>query len=225
MPSRPVEPLAEKIYGIRDGKKPTVPLLAASWCRALNTENELDAWKLSGLKVLWALLALYLLAAVFVSSVGSFGMLRVRLALFLPLSHPFFCSLILPVCTDQLTRPRCDCSTADFAFTAFLTVLAAYDPWAPARLAGMLVLTIIRLHFLLVVSTHYAHLVATAAGNATAIHLLPLPPNVRAADVVYAPVHAPAGSALERSAEVWVRGARAGGGRGAAQRARGAQQA
>ncbi|KAJ7461916.1 hypothetical protein FB451DRAFT_1562529 [Mycena latifolia] len=32
----------------------------------------------------------------------------------------------------------------------------------------------------------------------------PLPPNMRAADVVYAPVHAPAGSALERSVEVWV---------------------
>ncbi|KAJ7450468.1 hypothetical protein FB451DRAFT_1527644 [Mycena latifolia] len=37
----------------------TIPL-AAPWrtLRALNAENELDAWKLDGLKVLWALLAL-----------------------------------------------------------------------------------------------------------------------------------------------------------------------
>ncbi|KAJ7668120.1 hypothetical protein B0H17DRAFT_1210088 [Mycena rosella] len=67
----------------------------------------------------------------------------------------------------------------------------------------MLVLAAIRLHFLLAVSTHYAHLVAatTAAGAAGGegqhIRLLPLPPNVPAADAV--------GSPLGRTAEVWVR--------------------
>ncbi|KAJ7450413.1 hypothetical protein FB451DRAFT_1566614 [Mycena latifolia] len=191
--------------------------LAVSWrtLRALDAENELDAWKLDGLKVLWALLALYLLAAAFVSFVGFFGVLKNKA------SH---------------VRLYRDCSAADLAFTAFLTLLAAYAAWAPGRLAssrssqpdetcerwleraavallaGMLVLTVIRLHFLLAVSTHYAHLVATTtmnggalAGPGQALRLLPLPPNVRAADVVYAPVHAPAGSALERSAEMWVR--------------------
>ncbi|KAJ7450398.1 hypothetical protein FB451DRAFT_1566606 [Mycena latifolia] len=83
---------------------------------------------------------------------------------------------------------------------------------AVALLAGILVLTVICLHFLLAVSTHYAHLVATTAANGCAlagptqaIRLLLLLPNVHAADMVYAPVHAPAGSALERNAEVWVR--------------------
>ncbi|KAJ7668113.1 hypothetical protein B0H17DRAFT_1088203 [Mycena rosella] len=202
--------------------------LAASWrtLRALDAENELDAWKLDGLKVLWALLALYLQAAAFVSFVGFFGVLRNK-----P-SH---------------VRLYRDCSAADLAFTAFITVLAAYAAWAPGRLAceelgrqpelaqllamlspdetcerwleraavallaGMLVLTVIRLHFLLAVSTHYAHLIAatTAAGAAGGegqhIRLLPLPPNVPAADVVYAPVHCPSGSPLGRTAEVWVR--------------------
>lgn len=55
--------------------------LAGSWStlRALDAESELDAWKFDGLRVLLGLLALYLLAAAFVSFVGFFGVLRVRL--------------------------------------------------------------------------------------------------------------------------------------------------
>ncbi|KAJ7461919.1 hypothetical protein FB451DRAFT_1404419 [Mycena latifolia] len=63
----------------------------------------------------------------------------------------------------------------------------------------MPILTNIRLHVLLAVSTHGA-----LAGPGQALRLLPLSPNVRAADVVYAPVHAPAGSAPKHSVEVWV---------------------
>ncbi|KAJ7436930.1 hypothetical protein FB451DRAFT_1453377 [Mycena latifolia] len=91
----------------------TVPL-AAAWrtFRALDAENELDAWRLDGLKVFWALLALYLL-----------------------------CLPRTPGCT-----------VVDLAFTAFLTVLTAYaasraSAGSSALLAGMLVLTVIRLHF------------------------------------------------------------------------------
>ncbi|KAJ7034176.1 hypothetical protein C8F04DRAFT_1102497 [Mycena alexandri] len=53
--------------------------LAGSWqsLRALDAESDLDAWKLDGLRVLWGLLAMYLLAAAFVSFVGFFGVLRV----------------------------------------------------------------------------------------------------------------------------------------------------
>ncbi|KAJ7434141.1 hypothetical protein FB451DRAFT_1470063 [Mycena latifolia] len=62
---------------------------------------------------------------------------------------------------------------------------------AVALLAGILVPSVIRLHFLLAVSTHYAHRVATAPDATTAKSATALrPPNVRAADVVYAPVHA-----------------------------------
>ncbi|KAJ7682011.1 hypothetical protein DFH06DRAFT_1314253 [Mycena polygramma] len=52
--------------------------LAGSWgtLRALDAESELDAWKLDGLRVLWALLAAYLIAGAFVSFVGFFGVLR-----------------------------------------------------------------------------------------------------------------------------------------------------
>ncbi|KAJ7437016.1 hypothetical protein FB451DRAFT_1452207, partial [Mycena latifolia] len=99
------------------------------------------------------------------------------------------------------TKPRTSgCSAADLAFTAFLTVLAAYtasrarssrgtpELFSPdetcglaavAHLTGMLVLPVIRLPFLLAVSAHYAHLVATITANGgpgQALRLLPLPP-------------------------------------------------
>ena len=58
--------------------------LASSWrtLRALEAENEFEMGKFDGLRVLWALLALYLLAAAFVSFVGFLGVLRVRRFLF-----------------------------------------------------------------------------------------------------------------------------------------------
>ncbi|KAJ7093808.1 hypothetical protein C8R44DRAFT_989899 [Mycena epipterygia] len=202
--------------------------LAGSWrtLRALDAENDLDAWKLDGLKVLFALLALYLQAGAFVSFVGFYGVLKNKA------SH---------------VRLYRDCSAADLAFTVFITVLAGYAAWAPGRLAceelarqpelaqllallspdetcerwleraaitllsAMVVLTVVRLHFLLAVSTHYAHLLrltsAGGPGGEQCIRLLPLPPNVPAADVVYAPVHCPSGSPLDSAgtAEVWVR--------------------
>ncbi|KAJ7450454.1 hypothetical protein FB451DRAFT_1566634 [Mycena latifolia] len=92
-------------------------------------------------------------------------------------------------------QPRTSgCTAADRAFTAFLTVLAAYaasrarssrssrhPPPLPLR----------RLHALRAPRRHHHR----EWGRP---RLLPLPPNVHA-DVVYVPVHAPAGSA-----EVWV---------------------
>ncbi|KAJ6509789.1 hypothetical protein DFH09DRAFT_1374625 [Mycena vulgaris] len=189
--------------------------------RTLDAENDLDAWKLDRLKVLWALLALYLQAAAFVSFVGFFGVLRKK---------PWHVRLYRGF------------SAVDLAFTAFLTALAAYAAWAPghlaceelasepevaqllapdeacerwleraavAFLASMLVLIVTRLHFLLAVATDYAHLVAATssatgagAGEGQAICLLPLPSNVPAADVVWA---CPAESPLRHTAAVWVR--------------------
>ncbi|KAJ7034188.1 hypothetical protein C8F04DRAFT_1102581 [Mycena alexandri] len=69
--------------------------LAGSWqsLRALDAESELDAWKLDGLRVLWGLLAMYLLAAAFVSFVGFFGVLRVSGLCFL---FSFFCGVSSP---------------------------------------------------------------------------------------------------------------------------------
>ncbi|KAJ7450441.1 hypothetical protein FB451DRAFT_1566626 [Mycena latifolia] len=58
-------------------------------------------------------------------------------------------------------------------------------------------------HFLLAISAHYAHLVATITANGAARSHAPRAA-APAADVVYAPVHSPASSALERSVEVWV---------------------
>ncbi|KAJ7167833.1 hypothetical protein C8R46DRAFT_1094276 [Mycena filopes] len=210
--------------------------LAGSWrtLRALDAESELDAWKLDGLRVLWSLLAMYLLAAASVSFIGFFGVLRSKA------SH---------------VRLYRDCTSADLAFTAFLTVLAALAARAPARafceqpelgpllsvlltfypgatgspdeacerslehaalvaLASLLALTVVRLHFLLAVGAHYAALVRSQRDSTDGesegpqrIRLLPLPRGVAAADVVYAPVHCPAAanSLLGTSAEVWVR--------------------
>ncbi|KAJ7450407.1 hypothetical protein FB451DRAFT_1410384 [Mycena latifolia] len=92
---------------------------------ALDAENELDACMLDSLKVFWALLALYLLAAAFVSFVGFFGVLQLL----------------------ALLSPDGMCERATIAL-----------------LAGMLVLTVICLHFLLAVSTHYPNVRAADAG-------------------------------------------------------------
>ncbi|KAJ6560122.1 hypothetical protein B0H19DRAFT_1146545 [Mycena capillaripes] len=219
--------------------------LAGSWntLRALDAESELDAWKLDGLRVLWMLLAVYLLAGAFVSFVGFFGVLR-----------------------NKATHVRLyrDCSSADLAFTVFLTLLsflAATQGRASARaaceqpelapllaflfaflsgsvspapdeacerslehaalvaLAGLLALTVVRLHFLLAVGTHYAALCRASntdcesGGSPQRIRLLPLPRGVAPADVVYAPVHCPAAaeSLLGANAEVWVRSSPAAG--------------
>ncbi|KAF7352204.1 hypothetical protein MVEN_01183700 [Mycena venus] len=219
--------------------------LAGSWStlRALDAESELDAWKFDGLRVLWALLGVYLLAAAFVSFVGFFGVLRNK-----P-SH---------------VRLYRDCASADLFFTAFLTVLAFVAARAPARaaceqpelsvllsyiysnsnsylsyfgtpvspdesceralehaavvaLAGLVALTVVRLHFLLAVGAHYSAMVRETqtqggeGGDVQRIRLLPLPRGVSAGDVVYAPVHCPqaANSLLGTSAEVWVRAAAA----------------
>ncbi|KAJ7450473.1 hypothetical protein FB451DRAFT_1527646 [Mycena latifolia] len=164
--------------------------LSASWrtppLRALDAESELDAWKLDSLKSPLGAPRPLSRAAALVSFVGFFGLWCPAGAprLSFSLSHAFFCSLIFHNKPSHV-RLYDDCSTADLAFTAFLTVLAAYAAWAPGRLAceeraqllspdetceraavsllaGMLVPSVIRLHFLLAVSTHYAHLVATA---------------------------------------------------------------
>ncbi|KAJ6587771.1 hypothetical protein B0H10DRAFT_2093298 [Mycena sp. CBHHK59/15] len=191
--------------------------LLAAWrtLRVLDAESELDAWKLDGLRVLWALLALYVQAAAFISFVGFFGVLRAK-----P-SH---------------VRLYRDCSAADLACTAILTALAGYYLAAPGRcdqpelaqllallapdetcerwleraavglLVGLIVCTVARLHLLLAVSAHYAHLMRSslaAQSHPQRIRLLPLPPSVSAADVVYAPVHVGTGVGAG-AAEVWV---------------------
>ncbi|KAJ7616425.1 hypothetical protein FB45DRAFT_872888 [Roridomyces roridus] len=86
--------------------------LAVTWrtLRALDAENELDAWKLDGLKVLWALLAVYLQAAAFISFVGFSGVVRNK--------------------PSQLRIYR-DYSFADLAFSAFLTVILFAFALAP----------------------------------------------------------------------------------------------
>ncbi|KAJ7615374.1 hypothetical protein FB45DRAFT_992914 [Roridomyces roridus] len=209
--------------------------LVATWrtLRALDAENELDAWKLDGLKVLWALLAVYLQAAAFISFVGFSGVIRNK-----P-SH---------------LRIYRDYSVADLAFSAFLTTLFSFFVLAPIfsadaaatfRVAceelarqpelaqlllllspdetcerwferaalgaavGMAVLTAVRLHFLLAVTAHYRSMCMTlrgpsAVGASQSIRLLPLPPHISASEVVYAPVHCPTGSPLP-AAECWVR--------------------
>ncbi|KAJ7436950.1 hypothetical protein FB451DRAFT_1193608 [Mycena latifolia] len=179
------------------GTKATGPL------RALGAQSELDTWKLDGFKVLWGLLALDLQASAFVSLVGFLGVLR-NIA-----SH---------------VRLYRDCFPADLAFTAFLTVLGAYAAWplgrlacselallspdetceraAVALLAGMPVLTVLRLHFTpsslspRTTFTSSPPLGAPTAGSAT----VAAPAEHTRGGRGVCPVRA-----LERSAEVWVR--------------------
>ncbi|KAF7321625.1 hypothetical protein MKEN_00683600 [Mycena kentingensis (nom. inval.)] len=217
--------------------------LTAAWhtLRSIETETEYEnAWRFDGLRVLWALLALYLLAAAFVSFVGLSGVLR-----------------------NNATHVRLyrDCASADLLFTTFLGIVAAFAAWGPAltssraacdspelapllpligallapflpaplaldeacerylahvgagAAAGLLVLSVVRVHFLLAVNTHYATLrkaesdmeidVSGATNGVQRIRLLPLPRGVSPTDVVYAPVHVP--SNVTASSETWVR--------------------
>ncbi|KAJ7053507.1 hypothetical protein C8F01DRAFT_1166625 [Mycena amicta] len=213
--------------------------LFASWAtlRALEAETEYDnAYRLDGLRILYALVALYLLAAAFVSFVGFSGVLRGNA------SHV------------KLYR---DCASADLLFTTFLGVVAAFAAWGPTltstraacdspelapllpligallapflpaplapdeacerylahlgagAAAGLLVLSVVRLHFLLAVNTHYGTLLKAQDDDfdgglgVQRIRLLPLPRGVSANEVVYAPVHVPASAAA--NAETWVR--------------------
>jgi len=217
--------------------------LAASWhtLRSIETETEYEnAWRFDGLRVLWALLALYLLAAAFVSFVGLSGVLR-----------------------NNATHVRLyrDCASADLLFTTFLGLVAAFAAWGPAltssraacdspelapllpligallapflpaplaldeacerylahigagAAAGLLVLSVVRVHFLLAVNTHYSTLrkaqndleldIGGVAGGVQRIRLLPLPRGVSPNDVVYAPVHVPGN--VTAPSETWVR--------------------
>ncbi|KAJ7450442.1 hypothetical protein FB451DRAFT_1566627 [Mycena latifolia] len=125
-------------------------------------------------------------AAAFVSFVGFFGVLRKKA------SH---------------VRLYRDCSTADLAFTAFLTVLAAYaasrvrssrssrptrratasSSVPPSRSSRACSSSPPSAYTSSSPSPPRRH---RTGGSATALRLLPLPPNVRAADVVYAPTRA-----------------------------------
>ncbi|KAJ7262621.1 hypothetical protein C8J57DRAFT_1471169 [Mycena rebaudengoi] len=189
--------LACKLYVAADNilRVPT-PLNAWRTLRALEAENELDAYKLDKLG-LWALLLLYMQAAAFVSFVGFLGVLG-----------------------NKATHVRlyCDCSAADLLFTAFLTLLAIYITFSPIALPAsldapllfclqprirILVLKhigpalrrrwrnprrtpcawratsprraavsvsagmVVRLHFLLAVSMHYAHMLRSAPSAPT----------------------------------------------------------
>ncbi|KAF7304132.1 hypothetical protein MIND_00644800 [Mycena indigotica] len=185
--------------------------LASSWAtlRALEAETEYEnAFRLDGLRVLFLLVALYLIAASCISFLGFSGVLRAR-----P-SH---------------VRLYRDCASADLAFTALLGLVAAavafhpgtpaptcdapelapllpligavLAPFLPAQLApdeaceryltqlgvaaaaALLVLAVVRVHFLLAVNTHYAALLRqqqrapdTEADATHRIRLLPLPP-------------------------------------------------
>ncbi|KAJ7755235.1 hypothetical protein B0H16DRAFT_1830925 [Mycena metata] len=106
--------------------------LLGSWqsLRALDAESELDAWKLDGLRVLWGLLAMYLLAAAFVSFVGFFGVVR-------PKSHPQ--SRPPTACTSPSTTRPLRSSSAPLGPTLRMRLLAGVDsprtPLPPPRLA------------------------------------------------------------------------------------------
>ncbi|KAF7304456.1 hypothetical protein HMN09_00847800 [Mycena chlorophos] len=220
--------------------------LAATYAtmRSIEAETEYDgAWRLDGLRILYALLELYLFAGALVSFVGLYGVVRGK-----------------PVHV-RLYR---DCATADLLFTALLGVAAGVSAWGsnstttlscdspelapllpligallapflPAPLspdeacerylahlgagiaAALLVLSLVRVHFLLAVNAHYHALLKDeerarrhddfATHNANdgvqRIRLLPLPAGISAHDVVYAPVHVPA--AAMHGAETWVR--------------------
>ncbi|KAF8207800.1 hypothetical protein K438DRAFT_1962068 [Mycena galopus ATCC 62051] len=92
----------------------------------------------------------------------------------------------------------------------------ALEHAAVDTLAGLIALTVVRPHFLLANGAHYSALVRAARSEAgdtdvedapvQRICLLPLPKGVKAADMVYAPLHCPAAanSLLGTSAEVWV---------------------
>ncbi|KAJ7433081.1 hypothetical protein B0H11DRAFT_1939824 [Mycena galericulata] len=113
--------------------------LASAWrtLRSLDAENDLDAWKFDGLKVLWALLALYLQAAASVSEsfAGFKGPGQGRLGACEELAHqPELVQLLFP------TSPASAGSSAQRV--------------QPSQ--GMAILTAIHLHFLLAVSTHRA---------------------------------------------------------------------
>ncbi|KAJ6570479.1 hypothetical protein DFH09DRAFT_917044, partial [Mycena vulgaris] len=183
-----------------------------------------DAWKLDRLKVLWAPLALYLQAAAFVSFVGFFGVLRnkpwhVRLYRDCSAADLAFTAFLTALAAYAAWAPgrlACEELAREPEVAQLLAPDKACERWleraAVALLASMLVLIVTRLHFLLAVATHYAHLVAATssatgagAGEGHAICLMPLPPNVPAADVVWAPVHCPAESPLRHTAAVWVR--------------------
>ncbi|KAJ7450450.1 hypothetical protein FB451DRAFT_1527619 [Mycena latifolia] len=164
--------------------------------RALDAESELDAWTLDGLKSSGHSSP----SISFVSFVGFLGALRNK-----P-SH---------------VRLYHDCSTADLAFTAFLTVLAVYAK-ATSRARSSRSSRPTRRARALPSRSRACSSSPPPACTSSPPPLppprlyrtgryhrggcdAPLPPNVRAADVVYAPVHVPAGSALERSVGLWVR--------------------
>ncbi|KAJ6464558.1 hypothetical protein C8R45DRAFT_1174784 [Mycena sanguinolenta] len=199
-------------------------------------EAELDQRTLSSLRVLLLLLSSYLLASSILSGIGFLGVLRGRAPLVrvyrdcasADLAFTAFVTLVAGAAARAPAKARTACEQPDLA--PLLSLLISAFDLAPAALGpddaceralqhaalvvfvGLVALTVVRLHFLLAVGTHYNALVREQSnkgeeGGEQRIRLLPLPRGVAASDVVYAPVHCPsaAESLLATSAEVWIR--------------------
>ncbi|KAF7335229.1 hypothetical protein MSAN_02333300 [Mycena sanguinolenta] len=199
-------------------------------------ESELDQRTLSSLRVLLLLLSSYLLASSILSGIGFLGVLRNRASLVrvyrdaasVDLAFTAFVTVVVGAAARAPAKARAACEQPELAtllsllISAFNLAPAAQGPDDACERAlqnaalvvfvGLVALTVVRLHFLLAVGTHYAALVREQSkddveGGEQRIRLLPLPRGVAASDVVYAPVHCPnaANSVLGTTAELWVR--------------------
>ncbi|KAF7290186.1 hypothetical protein MIND_01332000 [Mycena indigotica] len=210
--------------------------LAVSWpgVGSLEAETEYDnAWRSDGLRKLYLLLTLYFVGAAFVSLVGLLGAVRgrpthvklYRDAASADLLFTLFIALVAGVAGAR-TSSRATCDAPELAPLLPL-IGAVLAPFLPSQLApdeacerylstlgigaasALLVLGVVRVHFLLAVNTHYAALVAAesypdaAADGVQRIRLLPLPRGVAPSDIVYAPVHIPPHATA--AAETWIR--------------------
>jgi len=165
----------------------------AAW-RSLKWEPEsewelsVDDWRLDGVKVVWALLAMYFASAATVCAVGLMGIIK---------SKPAY------------VRFYRDYSIADFSFCVFFTALATYGSFYTAARAGLceelshhaellrsvvemglnlenceqwleravlailavtFIVMVVRLHLLLAVSNYYSHLVRFYKAPLTGSH-------------------------------------------------------
>ncbi|KAJ7065843.1 hypothetical protein C8F01DRAFT_1126764 [Mycena amicta] len=204
-------------------------------------ESEYDnGWLPGKLRTLLSLLALYFIVAAFVSFVGFVGVLRnnaqhVRFYRDCSTADLLFTTFLGVVAArasvTSSTRTPYACDSPELA--PLLPLIGALlAPFLPATLTpdeaceryithlgagaavGLLVLSVVRVHFLLAIHAHYRFLLKSAAvhdefdgasSGVQRIRLLPLPRGVSPNDVVYAPVHVPAAASAATDAEVWVR--------------------
>ncbi|KAJ7065807.1 hypothetical protein C8F01DRAFT_1229009 [Mycena amicta] len=208
--------------------------------RSLEAESESEydnAWLPGKLRTLLSLLALYFFVAAFVSFVGFVGVLRnnaqqVRFYRDCSTADLLFTTFLGVVAAGasvtSSTRTAYACDSPELApllpligalLALFLPATLAPDEACERYIAhlgagaavGLLVLSIVRVHFLLAVHAHYRFLLKSSelvdgeSRDVQRIRLLPLPRGVSPDDVVYAPVHVPASTSAATNAEVWVR--------------------